>query len=263
MINKENATGTRPESKDEIQNYISTSLVDLVTKKIKDNIYSGKYPPGQRLIVRELSDDLNVSHTPVKDALNRLVAEGYVEALPRRSMVVKEYTNDDFIDNLSVRLMCELFCAYDVIETAKVDSSLLSDLNCDYNAMTSCLSDSDAMNYETWVLHETHFHRRYIHTSGNRKLIETYEKLDSNRNSYFVYLKNTGTPLTAHTFQQDLSEHKAIIDAIAAFSKVKFQKAVANHILHACDEYAINESAKKKIQELRNSYDFLISGTAP
>lgn len=262
MINKEKETGPRPESKDEIENYINTSLVDLVTKKIKDNIYSGKYPPGQRLIVRELSDELKVSHTPIKDALNRLVAEGYVEALPRRSMVVKEYTNDDFIDNLSVRLMCELFCTYDVIETAKWDSTLLQDLKRDYDAMANFLAGSGS-NYETWVLHETHFHRRYIRTSGNRKLIETYEKLDSNRNSYFVYLKNTGTPLTMHTFQQNLSEHKEIIDAISAFDKGKFQKAVSNHILHACNEYAINESAKKKIQELRSSYDFLIGQTAP
>ena len=68
-----------------LEQYVSVSLVDVVTEKIRSNIYSGKYLPGQRLVVREISEELGVSHTPVKDALNRLVSEGYVVALPRRS----------------------------------------------------------------------------------------------------------------------------------------------------------------------------------
>ena len=71
---------------------VNTSLVDVVADKIRQNIYTGKYEAGKKLIVRELSEEFGVSHTPVKDALNRLISEGYVEALPRRSMVVRTYT---------------------------------------------------------------------------------------------------------------------------------------------------------------------------
>ena len=98
-----------------LEQYVSVSLVDVVTEKIRSNIYSGKYLPGQRLVVREISEELGVSHTPVKDALNRLVSEGYVVALPRRSMVVREYSNIEFIDNYDQRLMIELYYAEEII----------------------------------------------------------------------------------------------------------------------------------------------------
>ena len=58
---------------------VNTSLVDVVADKIRQNIYTGKYEAGKKLIVRELSEEFGVSHTPVKDALNRLISEGYVE----------------------------------------------------------------------------------------------------------------------------------------------------------------------------------------
>ena len=63
---------------------VNTSLVDVVADKIRQNIYTGKYEAGKKLIVRELSEEFGVSHTPVKDALNRLISEGYVEALHER-----------------------------------------------------------------------------------------------------------------------------------------------------------------------------------
>ena len=63
-------------------------------------------------------EELGVSHTPVKDALNRLVSEGYVEAMPRRSMVVKEYSNIEFLDNYDQRLMIELYYADEILERA-------------------------------------------------------------------------------------------------------------------------------------------------
>ena len=111
-----------------LEQYISVSLVDVVTDKIRSNIYSGKYLPGQRLIVREISEELGVSHTPVKDALNRLVSEGYVVALPRRSMVVKEYSNIEFIDNYDQRMMIELYYADEIMKRAKEDPSMLEDM---------------------------------------------------------------------------------------------------------------------------------------
>ena len=98
---------------------VNTSLVDVVADKIRQNIYTGKYEAGKKLIVRELSEEFGVSHTPVKDALNRLISEGYVEALPRRSMVVRTYTNVELLDALEARMMCEVFYADAIIEMSK------------------------------------------------------------------------------------------------------------------------------------------------
>ena len=72
---EENRTGYQfNDSKVKIEEYVSCSLVDVVTDRIRSNIFSGKYLPGMKLVVREISEELGVSHTPVKDALNRLVS---------------------------------------------------------------------------------------------------------------------------------------------------------------------------------------------
>ena len=92
----------------DLSQYTSTSLVEIVTNTIRKNIYNGTYAPGEKLIVRELSEQLGVSHTPIKDALNRLVSEGYVEAPPRKSMYVKPFSIMDLMETLYVRAMCEL-----------------------------------------------------------------------------------------------------------------------------------------------------------
>ena len=107
---------------------VNTSLVDVVADKIRQNIYTGKYEAGKKLIVRELSEEFGVSHTPVKDALNRLISEGYVEALPRRSMVVRTYTNVELLDALEARMMCEVFYADAIIEMSKGHPELVREL---------------------------------------------------------------------------------------------------------------------------------------
>ena len=107
---------------------VNTSLVDVVADKIRQNIYTGKYEAGKKLIVRELSEEFGVSHTPVKDALNRLISEGYVEALPRRSMVVRTYTNAELLDALEARMMCEVFYADAIIEMSKGHPELVKEL---------------------------------------------------------------------------------------------------------------------------------------
>lgn len=138
---------------------VNMSLVDILTQKIRNNIYTGKYEAGKKLIVRELSDEFGVSHTPIKDALNRLVAERYVEAPPRKSMVVRSYSESKMIDVVQARMMCEAFSADAIIDEVRNCSEILSEMQSIMKTMYELAEAGEQMRYELWVDSETKFHK--------------------------------------------------------------------------------------------------------
>lgn len=235
----------------DLSSFVKTSLVDLVAKQIRSCIFSGKYMPGQKLIVRELSEAMGVSHTPVKDALNRLISEGLIEAFPNRSMVVRCFTNDELIENLGVRLMCEVFFADEIVRAAAGDASLIGDLEACLQAMQVAVNATPDINYEAWVDCETRFHRRYMAVCGNNRLATLYNGLDSNRFTYFTFLNNQRIPLTRETLEKNLVEHRAIIAALASGNAQAFRRAVAQHLVRACEDYAIDQDSKEKIMQIK------------
>ena len=238
-----------------LKEYVNVSLVDVVTDKIRSNIYSGIYSPGQRLIVREISEELGVSHTPIKEALNRLVSEGYVVALPRKSMVVKEYSNIEFIDNFETRLSMELYYSGEILERAGKNRSILEDLKEYEGAMEALIENNEEISYTKWVNCETKFHRRYMEGIGNKKAYDLYCQLDTNRQSYFAFLSNNKFPLSLDSFRLNCRGHREIMDAMVRGSVRDFCKAVSDHLICACADYVIDGESGKRYEELKKNAD--------
>lgn len=238
-----------------LKEYVNVSLVDVVTDKIRSNIYSGIYSPGKRLIVREISEELGVSHTPIKEALNRLVSEGYVVALPRKSMVVKEYSNIEFIDNFETRLSMELYYSGEILERAGKNRRILEDLKEYEKAMEELVENNEEISYTKWVTCETTFHRRYMEGIGNKKAYYMYCQLDTNRQSYFAFLSNNKFPLSLESFRLNCREHREIIDAIGSGDARAFCQAAAAHLIRACADYVIDEESGKRYEELKRNAD--------
>jgi DNA-binding GntR family transcriptional regulator len=72
------------------------NLSDAVEAEIRTQIVDGRLFPGQRLNEVRLARDLGVSRTPLREALNRLTAEGALEARPRLGYFVKPLSLDEF-----------------------------------------------------------------------------------------------------------------------------------------------------------------------
>lgn len=72
---------------------------------------AGEYVPGVRLRERELSEALNVSRVPVREALQQLEAEGFVVTSPRRGATVKQITLKDVNELFDLRLSLEVLAA--------------------------------------------------------------------------------------------------------------------------------------------------------
>ncbi|NCB31561.1 MAG: GntR family transcriptional regulator, partial [Clostridia bacterium] len=74
------------------------SLTTKVYKHIRDGILDGSYEIGDYLVETRLADELEVSRTPIREALKQLELEGLVQSFPNRGMLVQGISDDDLYD---------------------------------------------------------------------------------------------------------------------------------------------------------------------
>lgn len=100
---------------------------DKVFEYIKNAILEGEFKAGERIVERELAERLNISRTPIREALFRLESVGLVKTLPRKGVVVNRMTTEDIIEiftilssleSLAVRLAAQKL---DAEQEAKLD----------------------------------------------------------------------------------------------------------------------------------------------
>jgi DNA-binding GntR family transcriptional regulator len=88
------------------------SKAEYAYRKIREKIVDNTYPPDTVLSIRELSAQLDVSRTPVKEAISRLAYEGFVDLAPDRAAIVSKISYTDVVELLEVRECLEASAAY-------------------------------------------------------------------------------------------------------------------------------------------------------
>jgi DNA-binding GntR family transcriptional regulator len=91
-------------------------LPKIAYRKIKKLILNQDISAGQKLYHEDLTKRLKISQTPIREALSRLVVEGYVTKLPDKGYHVTEITEEELVELFEVREALEIFCVGKVIE---------------------------------------------------------------------------------------------------------------------------------------------------
>jgi len=79
----------------------------FVVSVLREAIMRGIFPQGRMLRQGEIAADLGVSHTPVREAIRQLEAEGFVEIIPNRGAIVTGLTQEDAREIFSIRILLE------------------------------------------------------------------------------------------------------------------------------------------------------------
>ena len=66
----------------------SISLVEMAFQRLRQDIQEGRLPPGARIVEQEIAERLEISRTPVREALRRLEEAGLIMQAPHRGLVV-------------------------------------------------------------------------------------------------------------------------------------------------------------------------------
>ncbi|AFQ42923.1 GntR family transcriptional regulator [Desulfosporosinus meridiei] len=85
---------------------------DSVFAILRNAILDKKLEPGQKLVERTIAEQLGISRTPVREAINQLVLERLVTHIPRKGVVVSGFSKADIIEILAIRTSLEaLICS--------------------------------------------------------------------------------------------------------------------------------------------------------
>jgi len=87
------------------------SLATKIYLELRERIIQGSIKPGERIRERELAEELEVSRIPLREALPRLEAEGFIRTVPRRGAVVTELSLRDVEELFEVRASLEVLAA--------------------------------------------------------------------------------------------------------------------------------------------------------
>ena len=83
------------------------SLVELTTRRLRDEILSGAVAPGERLIEEQICRRFSISQSPVRESLRLLAQQGLVEHLPRRGARVTIWSEEDIRQLFEIRAVLE------------------------------------------------------------------------------------------------------------------------------------------------------------
>ncbi len=198
-------------------------LKDIVYENIRDSILNQHYKPGQLLNERKISEALNVSRTPIREALKQLQAEDFVEYIPFKGVVVKVIGREDLRHIFQIRRALEML----VIEIAidKINNETLRKLQ--YCIDTQSKQVLYAMEHlEEFMDLDLEFHDILAKISDNPLLMNLLWEMRSKTRILGINALNTGS----HRFQETIEEHQAIVDALKADDMEAALEAIKRHI---------------------------------
>jgi len=86
-------------------------LQEMVMDELHRAIFSGRIPPGERIMAQEIARNMGVSRTPVREALSRLEAMGFVSAFKGGGFIVSDLSLSDLEEITEIRLLLEVTAA--------------------------------------------------------------------------------------------------------------------------------------------------------
>src|SRR5680860_1342637 len=101
-------------------------LSQKVYRVLKTEIAKGFLEPRTKLLENKIAEEMHVSRTPVREAMQKLVAEGFVKTTPNQTMVVNEVSLEDIKEVLQIRGVLEGLAAR--IVAKKINSQEIDEL---------------------------------------------------------------------------------------------------------------------------------------
>jgi DNA-binding GntR family transcriptional regulator len=222
----------KPDSIDDSLTLERKSLKEEIFEVLHKRIIAGKYAPGEWLRQEEISSQLGVSQTPVREALDLLVSSGLAERIPYRGVRVLQLTTEEIVDSYVLRLLLESTA---VAATARIRTE--EQLEALYRIVekTEALMSLNDMSMQMQLNRE--FHHSIVAASGNPLMTKLYEVVSHQFPDWMLYEYMFRHPeLLQPSLTDEFREHKAIVEAIATRDSEAAAKKVVLHIKNLGEE---------------------------
>ena len=205
------------------------SLREQIREHIVEGIVSGRWQPGERIVERRIATELEVSQTPVREALRELESLRLIESAPNKGVRVRNLTAADLEESYPVRAGLEAIAAELAAERLAEDCSALE-------PHVAALYEADRnADGTSQVRHTVGFHRAMVHAAGNSVLLHTWEGLGI---EVFTALSIRWLGTVQQSYAE---EHQALVEAFQR-GDPEIGRLVKEHVL-GCAPRAAGDSA--------------------
>lgn len=192
-----------------------------VYEEIKNAILSEQYAPGTVLNERKLSEELGISRTPVREALQMLEKDGWLQAETYKGTVVRAFDASYMHEILEIRTALELLAVQNAARNM-TDAELQS-LAEIHREQQEALNPYDGSRF---ILIDRKFHNKIYECSGNRELV----RLLGNYYDIFLFLGMRAIAGSAERRLTTIEEHKGILDALRSKDERAAAGAMKKHM---------------------------------
>ncbi|NEU31440.1 GntR family transcriptional regulator [bacterium LRH843] len=202
------------------------TITSAVYERLKSDILSGKYKPGQHMLEKELCEELEVSRTPIRDALIRLEQEGLVVSKPHKGVYVRKLTQRNIQDYYQTRAVLEGLGAE--LAARNITSENEKELIRILEEMKQTLKEEKGNGYKKIISVNDQFHNYVFQLAGN----EVLDKMRKTLAHPIALIRITSWINEARTLEV-LKEHEQIINAIIKKDEKKAKEYAEAHIYNA------------------------------
>ncbi len=195
---------------------------------IKEMIVNGQFKPNEHIEEKVLAGLINMSKTPIREAINTLEQEGWVQIVPRKGIFISEITLKDIKDIFQVRENIEPLILE--MSFANLDDRRLMALREGFISNEELSQKKlDEMDHE--------LHQYILEACNNRHIIKMMENVyEHNQRLRFLLEKTT------ERRESTLEEHIKILDALLAKDLEKAREETLRHIVNSQQDFLANIS---------------------
>jgi DNA-binding GntR family transcriptional regulator len=220
---------TRPEPTD----LVRLNLSEQIANRLRDMIIQNELVPGERIREREICKQLQVSRTPLREALQKLATEGLIDLVPNCGAVISAPQEEEVADMLQVLGALESFAGEKACELASEDE--LSEIKALHYEMLAAFARGDRLSY--FKLNQK-IHRSIVVASRSETLLSMHTRLNAKlyRIRYISNLRN-------ELWGSAVEEHEQLMNALEARDAERLSTLLRRHL----------RSTWEKVSELMTS----------
>ncbi len=200
---------------------ISSITYDL----IKKDIIFGKLQPSAKLKLDYLKNNYNASLSTIRETLNRLASEGFVQAEEQRGFFVNSFTKNDLIEISNLRILLE--CHAVKLSIDRGDTNWEGNLVASYHKLHLLEKEMQKdykKNREEWKKYDWEFHLALVSNCGSINLLNLHS---------ILYDKSIRYQMSVPKYRGKMAEeeHKKIFEAAINRNSKEASETLETHIL--------------------------------
>lgn len=206
----------------------SKTVTDAVYERLKSDILSGVYKPGEKLYENELAKKFDVSRTPIRDATIRLEKEGLITMKPnKRGIFIRKLSKKNMEDHYETRAVLEgLAAKLATIKATEKDHQRLSRI---IIQMEDTLNENKNLeDFKEIVLLNIEFHSCILRIADNSALADMLATL-----SNVIILVRSTSWINKNRILEVFEEHKSITSMIISGNEIGAKQEAEEHIYKA------------------------------